>query len=126
MALRCSRLARDSVEVYQVTKLGCRDAGPTYSYFSRKDGTKLRSTENKLNNDGLAAGSVSHPDEDKSPCRPSTTVKTCNRYFVNSGSGAPLIILLARALQKYLLRIGSCTTADRDSAVLCSLNSWLE
>ena len=41
--------------VYQVTKLGCCDAGPTYIYFSLKDGTKLRSTGSKLNNDELAA-----------------------------------------------------------------------
>jgi hypothetical protein len=42
-------------EVYQVTKLGCCDAPPTYTYFSLRDGTKLRSTHNKLNGDELAA-----------------------------------------------------------------------
>jgi hypothetical protein len=47
-------------DVYQVTKLGCCDALPTYTYFSLKDGTKLRSTHNKLNSDELAGldGSV--------------------------------------------------------------------
>ena len=50
---------RHPVEVYQVTKLDCCDAGPTYGYFSPKDGTKLRSTENKLNKDELAALDVS-------------------------------------------------------------------
>ncbi|HEY6270794.1 MAG TPA: hypothetical protein VIX19_02245, partial [Terriglobales bacterium] len=42
-------------DVYQVTKWGCCDAPPTYTYFSLKDGTKLRSTHNKLNRDELAA-----------------------------------------------------------------------
>jgi len=42
-------------DVYQVTKLGCCDAPPTYTYFSLRDGTKLRSTHNKLNSDDLAA-----------------------------------------------------------------------
>jgi hypothetical protein len=42
-------------EVYQVTKLGCCDAPPTYTYFSLIDGTKLRSTHNELNSDELAA-----------------------------------------------------------------------
>jgi hypothetical protein len=42
-------------ELYQVTKLGCCDAPPTYSYFSLKDGTKLRSTHNKLNSNELEA-----------------------------------------------------------------------
>jgi hypothetical protein len=42
-------------EVYRVTKLGCCDAPPTYTYFSLKDGTKLRSTHNELNDDELAA-----------------------------------------------------------------------
>jgi len=40
--------------VYLVTKLGCCDAPPTYTYFSLKDGTKLRSANNKLNSDELA------------------------------------------------------------------------
>jgi len=42
-------------DLYQVTKLGCCDAPPTYTYFSLKDGTKLRSSHNKLNSDELAA-----------------------------------------------------------------------
>jgi hypothetical protein len=42
-------------DVYQVTKLDCCDAPPTYTYFSLEDGTKLRSTHNKLNSDELAA-----------------------------------------------------------------------
>ena len=42
-------------ELYQVTKLGCCDAPPTYTYFSLKDGSKLRSTHNRLNSDELAA-----------------------------------------------------------------------
>ena len=47
-------------DVYLVTKFGCCDAPPTYTYFSLRDGSKLRSTHNKLNNDELAAldGSV--------------------------------------------------------------------
>jgi len=42
-------------DVYQVTKLGCCDAPPTYTYFSLKDGNKLRSAHSKLNSDELAA-----------------------------------------------------------------------
>ncbi|HET9407677.1 MAG TPA: hypothetical protein VFO39_10605 [Candidatus Sulfotelmatobacter sp.] len=42
-------------DVYQVTKLGCCDAPPTYTYFSLKDGAKLRSAHNRLNSDELAA-----------------------------------------------------------------------
>ncbi|HEV2696400.1 MAG TPA: hypothetical protein VGU90_00295, partial [Terriglobales bacterium] len=38
-------------DVYQVTKLGCCDSPPTYTYFSLTDGAKLRSTHNKLNGD---------------------------------------------------------------------------
>lgn len=41
--------------VYQVTKFGCCDAPPTYTYFSLVDGTKLRSTHSKLDSDELAA-----------------------------------------------------------------------
>jgi len=41
--------------VYLVTKLGCCDAPPTYTYFSLKDGTKLRSVNDKLNDHELAA-----------------------------------------------------------------------
>ena len=42
-------------EVYRVTKLGCCDALPTYTYFSLKDGTKLRSTHDELNSKELEA-----------------------------------------------------------------------
>jgi hypothetical protein len=41
--------------VYLVTKFGCCDAPPTYTYFSLRDGSKLRTMHNKLNNDELAA-----------------------------------------------------------------------
>ena len=41
--------------VYQVTKFGCCDAPPTYTYFSLMDGTKLRSTHSKLDGHELAA-----------------------------------------------------------------------
>jgi hypothetical protein len=36
-------------------KLGCCDAPPTYTYFSIRDGTKLRSTHDVLNNKELEA-----------------------------------------------------------------------
>jgi hypothetical protein len=42
-------------DVYQVTKLGCCDAPPTYTYFSLKDGAKLRTSHNKLSSDELVA-----------------------------------------------------------------------
>jgi hypothetical protein len=42
-------------QVYEVTKLGCCDAPPTYTYFSLRDGKKLRTTDTKLNQDELAA-----------------------------------------------------------------------
>jgi len=42
-------------DVYQVTKFGCCDAPPTYTYFSLRDGTKLRSTHSKLDNRELEA-----------------------------------------------------------------------
>jgi hypothetical protein len=42
-------------DVYQVTKFGCCDAPPTYTYYSLRDGTKLRSIHNKLNSDELEA-----------------------------------------------------------------------
>jgi hypothetical protein len=41
--------------VYQVTKFGCCDAPPTYTYFSLMDGSKLRSTHDKLDSHELAA-----------------------------------------------------------------------
>jgi hypothetical protein len=41
--------------VYQVTKFGCCDAPPTYTYFSLMDGSKLRSTHSKLDSHELAA-----------------------------------------------------------------------
>jgi hypothetical protein len=42
-------------DVYQVTKFGCCAAPPTYTYFSLRDGSKLRSIHNKLNGDELEA-----------------------------------------------------------------------
>jgi hypothetical protein len=42
-------------DVYRVTKLGCCDAPRTYTYFSLKDGTKLRSTHDELNSKELEA-----------------------------------------------------------------------
>lgn len=42
-------------QIYEVTKLGCCDAPPTYSYFSLRDGKKLRTTHTKLTSDELAA-----------------------------------------------------------------------
>lgn len=47
-------------DVYLVTKFGCCAAPPTYTYFSLRDGSKLRSIHNKLSDDELVAldGSV--------------------------------------------------------------------
>lgn len=42
-------------QVYEVTKFGCCDAPNTYTYFSLRDGKKLRSTHNELNRDEFAA-----------------------------------------------------------------------
>jgi len=42
-------------QVYEVTKLGCCDAPPTYTYFSLRDGKKLRTIHAKLTSDELAA-----------------------------------------------------------------------
>jgi len=42
-------------DVYQVTKFGCCDAPPTYTYLSLRDGTKLRSTHSKLDSKELEA-----------------------------------------------------------------------
>jgi hypothetical protein len=42
-------------QVYEVTKLGCCAASPTYTYFSLRDGKKLRSTHTELNRDEFAA-----------------------------------------------------------------------
>ena len=42
-------------QIYEVTKLGCCDAPNTYTYFSLRDGRKLRSTHTELNSDDLAA-----------------------------------------------------------------------
>lgn len=41
--------------IYQVTKLGCCDAPPTYTYFSLRDGVRLRSAQDKLNSKALEA-----------------------------------------------------------------------
>jgi len=42
-------------QVFEVTKLGCCAAPPTYTYFSLRDGKKLRSTHTELNRDEFAA-----------------------------------------------------------------------
>ena len=42
-------------QVYEVTKFGCCDAPNTYTYFSLRDGRKLRSTHTELNRDEFAA-----------------------------------------------------------------------
>ena len=42
-------------QIYEVTKLGCCDAPPTYTYFSLRDGKKLRTTHTELNQDEFAA-----------------------------------------------------------------------
>jgi hypothetical protein len=42
-------------QIYEVTKFGCCDAPRTYTYFSLRDGRKLRSTHTELNSDDFAA-----------------------------------------------------------------------
>jgi hypothetical protein len=42
-------------QVYEVTKLGCCDAPNTYTYFSLRDGKKLRTTRTELNRDEFTA-----------------------------------------------------------------------
>jgi hypothetical protein len=42
-------------QVYEVTKFGCCDAPNTYTYFSLRDGKKLRTTHTELNRDEFAA-----------------------------------------------------------------------
>jgi len=42
-------------QVYEVTKFGCCDAPNTYTYFSLRDGRKLRSTHTELNQYDFAA-----------------------------------------------------------------------
>jgi len=42
-------------QVFEVTKLGCCGAPPTYTYFSLRDGKKLRTTHTELNRDEFAA-----------------------------------------------------------------------
>ncbi len=42
-------------QVYEVTKFGCCDAPNTYTYFSLRDGKKLRSTHTELNRDEFVA-----------------------------------------------------------------------
>lgn len=42
-------------QVYEVTRLGCCDAPPTYVYFSLRDGKKLRTTHTELNREEFAA-----------------------------------------------------------------------
>lgn len=41
-------------QVYEVTKFGCCDEPNTYSYFSLRNGKKLRTTHTELNGDELA------------------------------------------------------------------------
>jgi hypothetical protein len=42
-------------QVYEVKKLGCCDAPNTYTYFSLRDGKKLRTTHTELNRDEFVA-----------------------------------------------------------------------
>ena len=42
-------------QIYEVTKLGCCGAPRTYTYFSLRDGHKLRSTHTELNSEEFAA-----------------------------------------------------------------------
>jgi hypothetical protein len=42
-------------QVYEVTKFGCCDAPNTYTYFSLRDGEKLRTAHTELNRDEFAA-----------------------------------------------------------------------
>jgi hypothetical protein len=42
-------------QVYEVTKFGCCDALNTYTYFSLRDGKRLRSTHTQLNRDEFAS-----------------------------------------------------------------------
>lgn len=42
-------------QVYEVTKLGCCDAANTYTYFSLRDGKKLRTAHAELNRDEFTA-----------------------------------------------------------------------
>jgi hypothetical protein len=42
-------------QVYAVTKLGCCGSPNTYTYFSLRDGKKLRSTHTELNRDEFSA-----------------------------------------------------------------------
>jgi hypothetical protein len=45
----------DASQVYEVKKLGCCDAPNTYTYFSLRDGKKLRTTHTELNRDEFVA-----------------------------------------------------------------------
>lgn len=42
-------------QLYEVTKFGCCDAPNMYTYFSLRDGKRLRSTHTELNRDEFAA-----------------------------------------------------------------------
>jgi hypothetical protein len=42
-------------QLYEVTKVGCCDTPPTYTYFSLRDGRKLRTTHIELNRDEFDA-----------------------------------------------------------------------
>ncbi len=42
-------------QMYEVTKFGCCDSPNTYTYFSLRDGKKLRTTHSKLTPDEFAA-----------------------------------------------------------------------
>lgn len=42
-------------QIYEVTKFGCCDAPNTYTYFSLRDGRRLRSSHTELNRDEFTA-----------------------------------------------------------------------
>jgi len=42
-------------QLYEVKKFGCCDAPNTYTYFSLRDGRKLRTTHTELNRGEFAA-----------------------------------------------------------------------
>ena len=46
---RAAEFLRAGCQVYEVTKFGCCDAPPTYTYFSLRDGKKLRTAHTELN-----------------------------------------------------------------------------
>ena len=48
-------IGRVMTQIYEVTKLGCCDAPNTFTYFSLRDGKKIRTTHTELNSDEFAA-----------------------------------------------------------------------